>query len=184
MENALANPRPARLVCVRLCDGYFFPAPNSAGRTRSDEACAEACPGAPTRLYTMRSDSITDAVAVRTGTLYTRLPVSLQYTREIASTCSCGAIDPQDAIARDATLRRGDRYMTANGFVIYEGAAGGPSGPRDFTPLAHARGVPASERRLLVQMEKASRAASAPAVAPNAGPQQVAKGPGAAVASR
>ncbi len=181
---APASPQPTRLVCVRLCDGYFFPAPNRAGQTRGDQACADACPGAPTRLYSMRSESITDAVAVGTGLRYSRLPVSLQYTRRIESTCSCGAVDPQDAISQDSTLRRGDRYMTANGFVIYQGPSSGPRGPRDFTPLAQARGIPESERRLLVRMENASRATRNGAVAQNTAPQQVARGPGASVASR
>lgn len=181
---APARPQPTRLVCVRLCDGYFFPAPSHAGQTRGDQACADACPGAPTRLYSMRSDSITDAVAVGAGLRYARLPVSLHYTRRVENTCSCGAIDPQDAIARDATLRRGDRYMTANGFVIYQGPSSGPRGPGDFTPLAQARGIPASERKLLVRMENVSRAQSGGAVAQSPAPQQVARGPGAAVATR
>jgi hypothetical protein len=181
---APSSSQPTRLVCVRLCDGYFFPAPNHSGPTRGDRACADACPGAPTRLYSMRGDSIMDAVAVGTGLRYSHLPVSLQYTRRIESTCSCGAIDPQDVIAQDSTLRRGDRYMTANGFVIYQGPPSGPRGPRDFTPLAQARGIPASERRMLVRMENASRTTSAGAAAQAGAPQRMARWPAASVASR
>lgn len=142
-----------RLVCVRLCDGYFFPAPIHARGELGDAACAAQCPGAPTRLYSMRGDSVMTAVAVGDRTAYAKLPVALQYTKNAEATCSCGSVDPRSAISLDRTLRQGDRFMTAAGFIIYEGRSGGAA---DFTPLPHARGVSPQERRLLDAMERAS----------------------------
>lgn len=150
------DPRQAttRLVCVRLCDGYFFPAPNGLGATEA--GCASACPNAPTRLYSMRSDRIVDAVAARGGASYARLPVALHYTRAREATCSCGAPDPAKAILADASLRRGDRFMTENGFVIYQGGTRAQNSPQNFKSVTQTRGLPRQERNLLLAMERVS----------------------------
>jgi hypothetical protein len=150
------DPRQAtsRLVCVRLCDGYFFPAPNGLGATEA--GCASACPNAPTRLYSMRSDRIVDAVATRGGASYARLPVALHYTRAREATCSCGAPDPAKAILADTSLRRGDRFMTENGFVIYQGGSGAPNSRRNFKSVTQVRDLPRQERNLLLAMERVS----------------------------
>ena len=144
----------SRHVCVRLCDGYFFPAP--MGGKASEAGCAAACPDSPTRLYSMRSDRIVDAVAVRTGAAYARLPVALLYTSERNQTCSCGQVDPAKAILTDANLRRGDRYMTENGFLIYQGKRQEQISQRDFKPIAKVRGISRRERNLLLAMERVS----------------------------
>ena len=147
-------PAPSQLVCVRLCDGYHFPAP--AGMTADDAGCAAACPKAPTRLYTMRNDRIVDSVSRTEGATYSRLPVALFYTRTRDETCTCGSPDPLATIMSDRSLRRGDRYMSENGFLIYQGAGGSRVSPSNFRPLAQSRGVPRAERRLLAAMERVS----------------------------
>lgn len=144
----------SKQVCVRLCDGFFFPAPT--GVSASDAACATACPSAPTRLYSMRSDRITDAVSVRTGAPYAKLPVALQYTRVREQTCSCGSTDPQVAIMSDASLRRGDRFMSENGFLIYQGSNRSQISRRDFTSVQQTRGLSKQERNLLLAIERVS----------------------------
>jgi hypothetical protein len=149
-----ARAPTARMVCVRLCDGFFFPAP--AGMSATDAGCAAVCPNAPTRLYSMRSDRIIDAVSVTNGSPYTRLPVALHYTRSREQTCSCGGADPRSTIMADRSLRQGDRFMTENGFLIYQGGRRSQASPQDFATLANARNVPAQERRLLGAMERVS----------------------------
>jgi hypothetical protein len=149
-----ARSAPNRFVCVRLCDGYFFPAPLGFGA--SDAGCATACPSAPTRLYSMRTDKITDAVSVRGGTPYAKLPVALHYTRNREQTCSCGAVDPHAAVLADASLRRGDRFMTENGFQIYQGGRSRQISRKDFKSVTQAPGLPRQERNLLLAMERVS----------------------------
>jgi hypothetical protein len=61
------------------------------------------------------------------------------------------------AILLDPTLRRGDRFMTDGGFLIFEGRSRARHASRDFRPLAQARQVPAAERRILLAMEQVSR---------------------------
>ena len=72
-------------VCVRLCDGFFFPTASTIG---GDAACAAQCPDAPTALYTMPTEHIEDAVS-STGRLYTQLPVAKRYQTSFESTCTC-----------------------------------------------------------------------------------------------
>jgi len=159
-KRAKASFRPqsrnatSRFVCVRLCDGYFFPAPLGLGVTEA--GCASACPDAPTRLFSMRSDNISDAVSVRGGAPYAKLPVALLYTRVREQTCSCGAPDPSTTIMSDASLRRGDRFMTENGFQIYQGNRGRQISRRDFKSIAQTRGLPRRERNLLLAIERVS----------------------------
>lgn len=130
------------------------------------------------RLYSMRSDRVLDAVGYRDGAAYARLPAALRYTRTMDRTCSCGPVNPEKAIMADASLRRGDRFMTENGFMIYQGANPKQIAWRDFKPLAQVRGLPRSERNMLVAMERVSipRRAQQLAGAPS-GSSHVALGP-------
>lgn len=60
-----------RTMCVRLCDGYYFPMSPSSSRNdfaRDQQNCRSACPGAETRLYYQPSgepdaDAMTSAAA-------------------------------------------------------------------------------------------------------------------------
>jgi hypothetical protein len=150
--SAFGNGQP---VCVRLCDGFFFPTNSTVG---GDAACAAQCPDAPTELYTMTSDKIDDAVSAN-GVMYSKLPVANRYQTSVESTCTCHrqvASSRTEELLRDTTLRRGDVVMTAQGFRVYVGDAYGPSGPDDFVALSQARGLPRAERAELVAMENSS----------------------------
>jgi hypothetical protein len=144
-----------KAVCVRLCDGSFFPA-TLAGA--GDAGCASQCPEAPTELYSMTSDHIEDAVSARTGTPYSKLPVAKRFQATHEATCSCH----REAVAfhskellHDTTLRKGDVVMTADGFRVFEGAGWGPATAQDFVPVAKA-GISKAESDELSAMEHAS----------------------------
>jgi hypothetical protein len=151
-------------VCVKLCDGSFFPA-SVAGA--GDAGCAAQCPEAPTELYSMTTDRIEDAVSARTGTPYSKLPVAKRFEASHEATCSCH----RDAVAshanellHDPTLRKGDVVMTAEGFRVFEGGGWGPTTPQDFVLVSKA-GISKSESQELNAMEHA-RAGSARVAAP------------------
>lgn len=163
------------LVCVRTCDGFFFPAPD--GMRSSEESCSRACPDAQTSLYRMRSDNIADALAIADRRPYSALPTALAYTRARNPSCSCGVSDPVTAILQDPTLRRGDRFMTEGGFVIFEGRPRARHASRDFRPLAQARRIPRAERRTLMAMERASGVRPPARMASGAIAPQAALGP-------
>ena len=145
-----------RAVCVRLCDGFFFPSATSAG---GDEACAAQCPDAPTARYTepVGSDRIEDAVSTR-GALYTALPVANRYQTTLDKTCRCHRSLTRDysaAVLNDPTLRKGDVVVTPKGFVVFQGAKTRSITSSDFVALSQARSLPKELRAALVAMERA-----------------------------
>jgi hypothetical protein len=151
-------------VCVRLCDGFFFPTASTIG---GDAACAAQCPDAPTALYTMPTEHIEDAVS-STGKLYTQLPVAKRYQTSFESTCTCHhdtVASRANEILHDSTLRKGDVVMTADGFRVYEGNGYGAATRSDFVAVSRAGGVSKEERATLAAMERAN-AGSPPPAAP------------------
>ena len=151
-----------RLLCVRLCDGFFFPVSRAArtSHAASDEAaCSQLCPDAPTELFYQPtgSDLIEDAVSA-TGQRYTDLPVALRYRSTFDDTCSCHR-SPATALnpLKDPTLVRGDALMTPEGIVVFRGAEQATHTSRDFAALAAAR-LPKGRRATLRALEIASRA--------------------------
>ena len=143
-------------VCVRLCDGFFFPSATSSG---GDEACAAQCPDAPTARYTepAGSDRIEDAVSTR-GALYSALPVANRYQTTFDNTCRChrSLIRGYSASSlNDPTLRKGDLVMTPKGFLVFQGAKTRPVTSSDFVALSQAPSLPKDLRAALVAMERA-----------------------------
>lgn len=88
-----------RTLCVRTCDGYFFPVswsvPQSAFE-RDRNACAAMCPGTEVELHYHRSSSEEpkDMVSAVTGIPYSDMPNAFRYRQPdaaIAPGCSCTA---------------------------------------------------------------------------------------------
>ncbi|HZP21770.1 MAG TPA: DUF2865 domain-containing protein [Bauldia sp.] len=87
-----------RTVCVRTCDGYFFPISQAsiASRFSADaDACRAACPGAPTALYVQPNPSgDPDAMTTPDGEPYSALPAAFRYRREFVAACTCHPTGP------------------------------------------------------------------------------------------
>jgi hypothetical protein len=152
-------------VCVRLCDGSFFPTATTSG---GDAACAAQCPDAPTALYTMPTDRIEDAVS-SAGKPYTMLPVAKRYQNSVENTCAChrdNVASRAKELLHDPTLRKGDVVMTATGFRVYEGSGYSAAAEKDFVSLPQAGGVPRDERATLAAMERATAAGARAPAAP------------------
>lgn len=82
-----------RTVCVRLCDGFFFPVsfstlPNHF--SRDADQCQSRC-AAPVELYYHQNPGgdIRQAVSARAQTPYTSLKTAFKYTKEYVQGCSC-----------------------------------------------------------------------------------------------
>ncbi len=108
-----------RAVCVRLCDGAFFPMTSSArpGATLGqEEMCQMQCPGAEVALYRMRDDQIENAVSM-SGSPYTALPNALRFRQRFDAACTCRPRNGSWAEAfshrQDPTLRTGDQVISA-----------------------------------------------------------------------
>jgi hypothetical protein len=81
-----------KAVCVRSCDGAFFPVSYSASGGRLDqlaESCRALCPNAEVTLYTYPvTGEIEQAVSIN-GARYMDSPNALRYRKTFDPSCSC-----------------------------------------------------------------------------------------------
>jgi Protein of unknown function (DUF2865) len=82
-----------RTVCVRLCDGYYFPVSFSTLPThfeRDADACQSKC-AAPAELYYHQNpgSDMNQAVSVKSKQTYTSLKTAFRYKKEYVQGCSC-----------------------------------------------------------------------------------------------
>lgn len=92
-QRSLPSGGKFRTLCVRTCDGYFFPVSYSIGKRQFayDEArCSEICPAAQTELYVYRNPGgdPSDMMSLA-GELYSEQPFANRYKSEFVEGCSC-----------------------------------------------------------------------------------------------
>ena len=87
-----------RTLCVRSCDGYYFPISFSTTREQFayDQATCEAlCPGAPVELYYHDNPaSASENMISLYGVPYEDHPAAFRYRSEYDKSCSCGSNRP------------------------------------------------------------------------------------------
>jgi hypothetical protein len=98
--DAPIDPRPpvesrirsvsGKTVCVRTCDGYYFPVQLRPGTARedADEICQALCPASPTRLYSLRGSDVANAVSTE-GQVYEELDNAFVYRQRFNPACFC-----------------------------------------------------------------------------------------------
>ncbi|MBD8892809.1 DUF2865 domain-containing protein [Roseibium litorale] len=113
-----------RTLCVRTCDGFFFPVSFSTGKGQfSDDAarCGEICPAAETELFVHRNPGgLQEEMISLAGVPYTDLTNAYRYRTQIVEGCSCrgparaGAdSSPLKTIAGQATADAGSLSVSA-----------------------------------------------------------------------
>jgi hypothetical protein len=106
-----------RTVCVRTCDGFYYPvsyATNPARFAEDEKTCRQSCPAAETQLYSHRNpgEDINQAVSVNSQQPYTALPTAFRYRTSLDQACSCRR--PGETWAQtlksidDTTVEQGD----------------------------------------------------------------------------
>jgi hypothetical protein len=108
-----------RTLCVRTCDGFFFPISFATvpGRFGDDaQTCQRLCPAAETMLFTHRNpgEEVDQAVSLN-GEPYTSMPNAFKYRQAFSNQCSCRGAGQSWAEAlgvHDDTLQRGDIVVT------------------------------------------------------------------------
>ena len=144
-----------RTVCVRTCDGFYFPISysTSSDRFRDDEqTCQRTCPAAEVSLYTYHNpgEEIMQAVSLN-GRLYTELPSAFQYRKAMSPECSCRRpgeswAQTLKAIGPDDTVVPGDVVVTEqNSRQLSQpriGADGKPIRPDPRAPATAAAPAP------------------------------------------
>ncbi|MCP8940058.1 DUF2865 domain-containing protein [Alsobacter sp. SYSU M60028] len=81
-----------RTLCVRKCDGYYFPISTSAprGRFETDSAlCQASCPAAEVELFVTPSGQSAEQAQSLTGEYYSSLPNAFRYRRAYDPSCGC-----------------------------------------------------------------------------------------------
>lgn len=81
----------SRVVCVRACDGFFFPLSNTPdGRGGADQMCKALCPGAETVAYSMPADGeIEQAVSLAKRRPYVQLAGAFKFQKSVDASCAC-----------------------------------------------------------------------------------------------
>lgn len=126
-----------RTLCVRLCDGYYFPISYATSRGRfggDSDLCRARCPGAETRLFAhpTGTDSETAVSADDQHVPYTRIPNALRYRTEYVSSCTCGSLEP-GLLPLTASVDEGARTASS---------AGKADGPGAELPVPRAKPEP------------------------------------------
>ncbi len=120
----IADDQPTggrRLVCVKTCDGSFFPLSNApGGRESADEMCQALCPGTETVAFGSPGgdNGLNHAVSVSGCRAYTSLATAFKFRKTFDSSCACKKENESWAVVlrrAESMLeqRKGDVIVTA-----------------------------------------------------------------------
>jgi Protein of unknown function (DUF2865) len=103
-----------KAVCVRVCDGSYFPVQVSRQQLEDDPnaPCRMACPAADAKLFFMQGEDIANAVSPE-GEPYAELDNALRFRRSFDPACTC---------RRAGMTQSENRVLEINP----DGTAGGP----------------------------------------------------------
>jgi hypothetical protein len=82
----------SQALCVRSCDGGFFPLNISARGAPDSELqdlCQALCPNTQVQLFTRNPNGDIDTAMGADGTAYRDLPNALKYTKTFDASCTC-----------------------------------------------------------------------------------------------
>jgi Protein of unknown function (DUF2865) len=148
-----------RTVCVRTCDGGYFPVSFATTPARfpdDEKACHALCPATDAALYTYRNpgEDINQAVSVN-GQPYTALPNAFKFRSEFNPACACKApgqtwSDALKSIDEKAeAAQQGDIIVTEESAKKMQQRAQQPppakAGKKGAPPAAQASNPPADD---------------------------------------
>jgi len=121
-----------RTICVRTCDGYYFPISYATSPDRFNDdaqACQRMCPAAQVQLYTYHNpgEEVNQAVSLD-GQPYTALPTAFAYRKALDKSCSCKR--PGESWAEAIKVMGGDQTIAPGDVVVTEESAKRLSLPR------------------------------------------------------
>lgn len=150
-DSGLPQERPEtyRTLCVRTCDGYYYPISFSTMRSefaRDADKCTASCGSEARLFYHPNPGGKVEDMVDLTGLAYASLPNAFRYRQSLVSDCAC---KPQPWSEAEAERHRG--YARAE--PLPEGrreratsrAATDPSAPSQRN--GYAPGIPFSSKR-------------------------------------
>ena len=137
----------SEILCVRHCDGAFFPIAYAPGRDQDTltDFCKASCPNAETSVYSrVPGQAIQTAVGLD-GKPYMSLPAALKYQKALDSSCSCRAAGATwadtlaDAEAMLSHSKKGEIVVTQekSDEMARPAAPGGTTGKKARKPAAN-----------------------------------------------
>lgn len=110
-----------RTVCVRACDGYYFPISFATSQSRfadDERSCKALCPASDANLYAYRNpgEDMNQAVSI-SGQPYSASPNAFRFRQEFTASCQCKAAgqtwsDALKNIDDKASAQQGDIIVT------------------------------------------------------------------------
>jgi hypothetical protein len=150
-----------RTICVRTCDGFYFPVSYATTPARfgdDEQTCKSLCPAAEATLFTYRNnEDMTRAVSIN-GQPYSALPNAFKYRQAFNPSCSCkaqgqtwadalksvddkGSVEQGDIIVTDERAKQMSQPRDAQGRPVRPQAQPSKGGPAE-TPPAPAAATP------------------------------------------
>lgn len=165
-----------RTVCVRLCDGFYFPISYSISgyNVGQDVPRCQANCAAPAELYVYRNpgQEIEQAFSPQGGSAYMDLPVALKFRKDYVKGCSCkeGEYSPSQ-------IEAANKQAAAEAAAPAPAAPAAPTGPvpqLDLDLGGDTPAAPAAPEAPAAQAEEPAPAPEAVAPTPEAAPPQAA----------
>jgi Protein of unknown function (DUF2865) len=160
-----------RTLCVRTCDGYYYPISFSTVPSRFPEderTCQRTCPNAEAMLFTHRNpgEDVNQSVSI-SGRAYRDLPAAFRYRQAVDPACTCRRAGQSwaEALGRDLTVERGD-------IVVTDESAKALAQPKQEPPAKQSK-QEARKKGAPTPVQPVPAAQPAPAPAP---PEQAEKG--------
>ena len=159
--DSAAPGRGGKAICVRTCDGGFFPLGNAGsdeGLAGLQNLCSALCPNTEAKLYTTPdTDNLESATSVD-GAAYSALPTAFKFQKTFDATCTCKPPGKSwvEALAQAETLlEKGDKDVTVTSSMSDAMARPGPA-----TPVPRRR---KTDRKSKVDLQAAESAVGAAA---------------------
>ncbi len=156
-EGAATPQGGSEVLCVRHCDGYFFPLSYSErdGSASLADFCKASCPDAEVSVYTrVPGEAIETAVGLD-GKPYTDLPAALKYQKSLDPTCTC----------RAAGTSWADTLADAERILNYGGSRDAMVTPAESAAMARPKADPRAKKVPLKAMPDDIQATDAAAAA-------------------
>jgi len=163
-----------RTVCVRMCDGYFFPL-STTGKASADEMCQALCPATQTRAFSMPGgdDALPRAVS-QSGPPYTSLPGAFRFSKSVDPSCYCKTEEQKWS----EVLKSAEELLGKNDTIVSAQRAEELSRPKQATPPKGKQAVDAIARKIeQAETAESQAAAKEGEAAPTAGSESAGIGP-------
>jgi hypothetical protein len=155
-----------RTVCVRTCDGFYFPISFATVPARfpdDEKSCKALCPAAEATLFSYRNpgEDMNSAVSIN-GQSYSSSPNAFRYRQEFNPSCACKAAgqtwsDALKTLDDKATAEQGDIIVTE------ESARKMARPPTKAAPAAAKKGTAPAGTTATAPAPEATTAGTAPA---------------------